>query len=81
MVFFKLLLEIITILASFPSLDDDIKWAIIVALYIIDLSLFFALLILEEDKWENGKKKKDKEEEDSDDKKAMVKDWFIDFFN
>ena len=79
MVFLKLLFEVVNIFVGFSNLEEPTKWAIIMALYIIDLSLFLALLILEEDKWETGKKKK--EGEDDDNKKAMVEDWFIDFFN
>jgi len=78
MVFFKLLLEIITKLEyHFKDWDDINPWTIIL-LYIITLILLVYLLATV---WDEEDKKKDKEEEDSDDKKAMVKDWFIDFFN
>ena len=78
MVFFKLLLEIITTLEYHFRDPSDIDPRIIILLYIITSILLVYLLATV---WDEEKKKEDKEEEDSDDKKAMVKDWFIDFFN
>ena len=67
--FFKLWLEVITLVFDFGDYVYDYR--IIISIYIINLILMIYLLATV---W-------DEEEDTDDNKKAMVEDWFTDFFN